>query len=206
MNRFLGPESKFYEAISLLADLVILNVLLIVSSFPVFTGGMALRTAHEVMGQMVRDEGSHRALTYLRGLTVRPGVNTAWWLLCLAAGALGAYELWVMGRAGLADAAVLVLRAAITSGLLVLGLITVWFFHLDPQGPEGFRRRFIVSANRAIAQLPRTALALLPWLVLAFFPLFVPSQLGAYIFFVATIGPALAVYLSELALQWETGT
>lgn len=79
MNRFLGPESKFYEVLSLFADLVIVNVLLVVSSFPIFTAGMSLRTAHDVIGDMVREEGTSRGRTFLRRLLVRPGINSAWW-------------------------------------------------------------------------------------------------------------------------------
>src|SRR5690625_7528634 len=92
MNRILGPESKFYAALSLFADLVIVNVLLVITCFPVFTGGMSLRTAHAVTGQMVREEGSRRGSAFVRGLLTRPGVNTAWWLISLAVAALRSEE------------------------------------------------------------------------------------------------------------------
>ena len=193
MNRFLGPESKFYEVLSLFADLVIVNVLLVVSSFPIFTAGMSLRTAHDVIGDMVREEGTSRGRTFLRRLLVRPGINSAWWLIVLAVGALAAYEL---GTAGL------VLRAGLLSGLIVLAGITVWFFHLDPQLADApFAHRLAAAATSAVRFLPRTLLALVPWALLLGFPFFVPSAWGGWLFFVVAVGPALAIYLGELALQ-----
>lgn len=202
MNRFLGPESKFYEVLSLFADLVIVNVLLVVSSFPVFTAGMSLRTAHDVIGDMVREEGTSRGRAFLRRLLVRPGINSAWWLIALAVGALAAYEFAIIARAELGTAG-LVLRAGLLSGLIVLAGITVWFFHLDTQLADApFAHRLAAAATSAVRFLPRTLLALVPWVLLLGFPFFVPSAWGGWLFFVVAVGPALAIYLGELALQW----
>ena len=200
MNRMLGPESKFYAALSLFADLVIVNVLLVITCFPVFTGGMSLRTAHAVTGQMVREEGSRRGSAFVRGLLTRPGVNTAWWLICLAVAALAAYEFAIIAKAGFGTMGV-VLRAALISGLLVMGCISVWFFHLDRPGLS-FRQRSTAAITKAVAHLPRTLLAVCPAALLVLFPFFFPAQWGGYVFFLAVLGPALAVYLAELALQW----
>lgn len=200
MNRMLGPESKFYAALSLFADLVIVNVLLVITCFPVFTGGMSLRTAHAVTGQMVREEGSRRGSAFVRGLLTRPGVNTAWWLICLAVGALAAYEFAIIAKAELGTMGV-VLRAALLSGLIVIGCISVWFFHLDAPGVS-FSQRCTTAIMKAVAHLPRTLLAVCPWALLVLYPLFFPAQWGGYLFFLVVLGPALAVYLAELALQW----
>lgn len=200
MNRMLGPESKFYAALSLFADLVIVNVLLVITCFPVFTGGMSLRTAHAVTGQMVREEGSRRGSAFVRGLLTRPGVNTAWWLICLAVGALAAYEFAIIAKAELWTMGV-VLRAALVSGLIVISCISVWFFHLDAPGLR-FSQRCTTAMMKAVAHLPRTLLAVCPWALLVLYPLFFPAQWGGYLFFLVVLGPALAVYLAELALQW----
>ena len=200
MNRMLGPESKFYAALSLFADLVIVNVLLVITCFPVFTGGMSLRTAHAVTGQMVREEGSRRGSAFVRGLLTRPGVNTAWWLICLTVAALAAYEFAIIAKADLGSMG-LVLRAALISGLIVLGCVSVWFFHLDAPG-LGFRQRSTQAIMKAVGHLPRTLLAVLPGIMLVLYPIFFPAQWGGYLFFLAVLGPALAVYLAELVLQW----
>ena len=55
---------------------------------------------------------------------------------------------------------------------------------------------------KAVGHLPRTLLAILPGIVLVLYPVFFPAQWGGYLFFLAVLGPALAVYLAELVLQW----
>ncbi|MGV0361003.1 ABC transport system MusEFGK2I component MusI [Corynebacterium minutissimum] len=200
MNRFLGPESKFYAVLSLFADLVIVNVLVVITCFPVVTGGMSLRTAHEVTGHMVREEGSRRGSAFIRNLLTRPWTNTAWWLICLAAVGLAAYEFAIIARADLGHMGI-VLRAALISGLIVLSCISVWFFHLDAPS-SGFRRRCAAAITHAVAHLPRTLLAIAPGVLMVLFPFFFPEQWGSYVFFLAVFGPALAIYLAELALQW----
>lgn len=200
MNRFLGPESKFYAVLSLFADLVIVNVLLVITCFPVVTGGMSLRTAHEVLGEMVREEGSRRGSVFVRRILTRPAPNTAWWLLCLLLVGLAAYEFAVIAQADMGSMG-LVLRAALISGLIVLGCVSVWFFHLDSAGLS-FTQRCAQAMTRAVAHLPRTVLAILPAALMILFPFFAPGQWGSYLFFLTAVGPALAIYLAELALQW----
>ena len=200
MNRFLGPESKFYAVLSLFADLVIVNVVLVITCFPVVTGGMSLRTAHEVIGEMVREEGSRRGSAFVRRILTRPAPNTTWWLLCLLLVGLAAYEFAVIAQADLGSMG-LVLRAALISGLIVLGCVSVWFFHLDRPGLS-FTQRCAQAMTRAVTHLPRTVLAILPAALMILFPLFAPGQWGSYLFFLAVVGPALAIYLAELALQW----
>ncbi len=161
---------------------------------------MSLRTAHAVTGQMVREEGSRRGSAFVRGLLTRPGVNTAWWLISLAVAALAAYEFAIIAKADLGSMG-LILRAALISGLIVLGSVSVWFFHLDAPG-LGFRQRITQAMMKAVGHLPRTLLAILPGIVLVLYPVFFPAQWGGYLFFLAVLGPALAVYLAELVLQW----
>ena len=53
-----NPESRFMSAFTLLADIVILNMLIVCSSLPIVTGGAALRAANVVVGDMLQGIGS----------------------------------------------------------------------------------------------------------------------------------------------------
>lgn len=214
MARFLSPDSKFYSALSLAADLVIINVLFVVSCFPVFTVGLSARTAHQVIGQMVREEGSRPARTFIRNLMSRPVPAFAWGIIALTLVALGLYELVVFNRAGLSTGLRIALTASLLSGLLLFTGITQWFFHLEgraaevhaaaPQAPEvTFSQRFTQSVQSCFGRIGQTAMAVLPWVALVGLPLVAPSGLGMVVFFYLVIGPALAIYLSELALHWH---
>ena len=78
-----NPESRFMSAFTLLADIVILNMLIVCSSLPIVTGGAALRAANVVVGDMLQGIGSRYGLQYLREFRNQARPATLWWLCLL---------------------------------------------------------------------------------------------------------------------------
>nr|WP_162933281.1 DUF624 domain-containing protein [Corynebacterium lactis] len=99
MDRFFSTDTKFYAAWSLLADLVIINLLMVIASFPVVTAGAATRAGAVVVREMVREEGSRPARTFLRALLRNWLSPSLWWLVTLVLGSGIAYEFYVISRA-----------------------------------------------------------------------------------------------------------
>ena len=60
------------SAFTLMADIVIVNMLFVLSSLPIVTGGMAIRAANVVTGYMVEGRGSRYGLHYLCLLYTSP--------------------------------------------------------------------------------------------------------------------------------------
>ena len=119
MDRFFSTDTKFYAAWSLLADLVIINLLMIVASIPIVTAGAATRAGVVVARDMVREEGSRPVRRFLRTLLDNWRTPTLWWLFTLVlAGAIG-YEFYVISRADLGTVG-LIFAAGVTSGALIL--------------------------------------------------------------------------------------
>ena len=87
-----NPDSRFMSAFTLMADIVILNMLMILSSLPIVTGGAALRAANVVVGDMIQGLGSRYALQYLREFRRQARPATLWWLVLLVAAAVLVYE------------------------------------------------------------------------------------------------------------------
>ena len=56
---------------SLFADLVVVNMLMVLSALPVLTAGAALRAGNVVIGQMVRGVGSGYGVRFVRELPRR---------------------------------------------------------------------------------------------------------------------------------------
>ena len=59
MPGLFSTEGKFYGALSLAADLVIVNVMMLVAMLPVVTGGAALRAATVVITQLLAPQFAH---------------------------------------------------------------------------------------------------------------------------------------------------
>ncbi|MDO5029738.1 MAG: DUF624 domain-containing protein [Corynebacterium sp.] len=202
MDKFFSTDTKFYAAWSLLADLVIINILMIATSFPVLTGGIATRTGAVVTRNMVRDEGSNATRTYFQSLTRNWRTPTIWWLLLLLLTCGISYELYVISRADLGTTG-MIFNAGVISGALILLGITAWFFPLcaldDDHMPLG--RTLATAAGLAIRHLPRTALAVLAMAIVPLAIFFFPTHLWAIVTYWALIGRAMSWYLVQLAVE-----
>lgn len=202
-----NPDSRFMSAFTLLADVVILNMLIVCSSLPIVTGGAALRAANVVVGDMIQGIGSRYGLQYLREFRNQARPATAWWLVLLVAAAVLVYQQWVLFQAGIDGAALFALQALALSGAMILAGISVWFFALESlptdAHPSGLRARLTRAVVLAFKHLMHTlgALAVL-WLAISlvrFLPLV--WAVPAVFFFV----PALCVYVIRLVLAAPLG-
>lgn len=202
MDRFFSTDTKFYAAWSLLADLVIVNLLMVIASFPVVTAGAAARAGAVVSRDMVREEGSRPARTFLRALLRNWLAPTLWWLITLVLGGGIAYEFYVISRADL-GATGLIFAAGVTSGALVLLGITAWFVPLCAlhDEPSALGHTLAQAATLAVKHLPRTALAVLALLLAPLAVYFFPTHLMAIATYWVLIGNALAWYLVTLAVS-----
>lgn len=210
--QFFHPDSKFMAAFTLLADLVILNMLLVVTSLPVITGGAAWRAANVVVGEMVQGRGSRYALQFIRQLTVRWKTVSLYWVLLLVACGLLLYQQFVVFQAGVTGFALTSIQALALAGAFIITGISVWFFALASlltQRGAGFGDELAFRALAANAIqlvfrfLGRTTVAVAilvgaVWLVVT---LPVALSVPLVFFFV----PAVALYLVRLVLAGPLG-
>ena len=66
MFSFLSPDSKFMQAVSRITDLVLLNVLFLLTCLPVFTVGAAVSSLYCVCFQLLRNREGGIFKSYLR--------------------------------------------------------------------------------------------------------------------------------------------
>lgn len=205
------------SAFTLMADIVIVNMLFVLSSLPIVTGGMAIRAANVVTGYMVEGRGSRYGLHYLRefryGGGKFGGASTQWWGILVALGLGVTYQQWVIFQAGV-DGPLLNLAQGLTlSGILIITGISVWFFALQAQldlqaTPDGQQKAPLgETLGRSVIltfqQLPRTLGALLCIGAAASLPLWtsVAVWIPAYFFAV----PALTLFLVQLLVAAPLG-
>ena len=204
MSRFFSTDSKFYAAMSLATDLVIINLLLLATSLPFVTVGASLRAATVVIRQLLNDEGSTPVRTYLREFRIHWRAPTLWWLISAGLWGLAIYEFYVFNMAagaGLGGASRVALYASVMSGLGIITAISVWFYPLA-RG-EGFMPTLKTAVLEMFSAPLRTAaatvIALSPWLAL----MLGSTQPGMLITFYGIIGWAFTQYLVMLVLDVE---
>ena len=199
-------------AFNLFADIVIVNMLLVVTSLPVVTGGAALRSANVVIGDMVQGKGSRYGLAFIRQLTVEWKASTLYWLGLVAACLLLVYQQFVVFQAGISGVALTVIQGLALAGAFIIAGISVWFFALASL-QQGETKED--NAGRAMTRISATAVqwtfrylgytvaavAVLVAAVIAVVKLPVAVSIPLVFFLL----PAVAIYLIRLILALPLG-
>ena len=164
-DKVFSPDSRFYAALSLAADLVIVNVAMVIAALPVITGGAAVRAGGFVIRQLAREEGSKSLRTFAQEFRRDLGKSTGMWLAVVSVTVLSLYERWVFGNVALPPTLIFLFTAGIVSGLIIVYGVATWFY------PDCDLRYAVVAA---FAHAPRTIAAVfllaLPLFVIVFSP------------------------------------
>lgn len=200
MSRF-GPESNFYQALSLAADLVVLNVLVVFTSIPIVTVGASLRSANYVISELLEDRGANPVATYFAAFKEHWKASTIWGLIATGLLALGAIELIIVPQLALGTAVEVGLQVALMSGLALICAISAWFFYLEALAPLPFKERLTGAVTSAIAFIIPTLVGVvlfaLPFVVVANQFVGWPIVVFAYL----ALGFALSTYIFQLAAR-----
>lgn len=190
MFSFLSPDSRFMQAVSRFADMVVLNLLFLLTSLPVFTIGAANTAMYTLTFRMLRGREEPIVKSYFRAFRANFRQSTVLWLLFLVAAVPGAVY---FDRAYTAEGMLHWLSLPFLSILLLSVFLGVWAFPWASQfsnsTPEILSNALLLS----VRNLPRTAaLAALQLFPLGLF-------LFAYDFFLKISFLWLALYFSAAA-------
>ena len=166
MNLF-SPDSKIMRALSRVGDLMILNLLFLLSCVPIFTVGAAVTALYAVCFRFdTKDEG-YVLRGYFRAFRANFKQATILWLILLFCGAAAAFDAWLFLSFASALHYMSILFIAL---LLMVLLMTSMVFPLLSQFQNGNRNTLKNAMLLSLGYLPRSvlmvALALFPFALL----------------------------------------
>lgn len=193
------------SAVTLMADIVILNMFLVVACLPVVTVGAAVRAASVVVRDMVGGYGSRYHMQFLRELVTRWKPVTLYWLLLVVALFALWYQVLLVGHFAPGRFALTLYMALLAAGVFIIAGISVWFFGLASGrwAGEGFRALFARAVTSTFYYLPRTigAVGILGVTVGTVVALPIGWAVPLTLFLI----PALALYLIRLVIAGALG-
>ena len=208
----LPSDSRFYQALGMAIDLVVLNLAMVVTGLPVVTGGAALVAGLLVCLRMVRGDAVRPIRDFLAAFGRAFLPATLVWLAGLGLAGLLAWD-WVVAGRLVSPVAAAVTRGLVLLGGLLLGLAGVWFWPLlarralqdEPIGVAEVVPLLQTALLAGLKHLPRSLAALLVVLVPPLLGL-VSAEIGArMLLWFALIGCGLAAYLVVLLLHVPLG-
>lgn len=165
-ERFRQLSAQFKNTLNLAGDIIILNLLVFICCIPIVTIGAALSAGYAGLFRTLQKKETGLLFSrYFADFRAAFRQATAGWLLQLVAFFLLAGDIWfAVVYSEPNNVFFLVFALVIGVGLM---LASLWFFPLTARFQNPFSTQLKNAFLLAFAQLPRTILALLIW-VLAF--------------------------------------
>lgn len=120
MERLTSPDSRFFRFMSKVGDLILLNLLWIITSLPIVTIGASTTALYAVMFRVAKNEEGYLARSFLHELKKNFRQSTVIWLV-LGAIALVVYmDLWIMAQISG--------KVSVLTGQMISVLVTLLLF------------------------------------------------------------------------------
>lgn len=193
-------DSRFYHVLSVVATLMVLNVLTVLCSLPIVTAGASVSALYAVMEASLEDRGGSAIKEYFRNWKKHFKRATLFWAALLAVLLVAAGDLLLVSRGLVAGNAFFLLCFADLVMIVSVMTASVLFPFL-PVFKAGFGQTVRIALVYALKDLPKTVLVtalnifpfVLAYLYTEFFLRFLPFWL--------LIGFAVIAYCSTRILH-----
>lgn len=154
MSNFFNMDNGFFRALGRLADLMILNLLFIVCSLPIFTIGASTTAMYYVTLKMAENEEGYIARGFWKSFKQNFRQATIIWLILLFIGIVLLLDLFILNNSTgqMAD----VLRIIIIATFIFYLILTMYVFPTLARFYNSIRQTMKNAFIMAVANLPRT--------------------------------------------------
>lgn len=156
MGRFFDMDSPIMRVLNRVADLMILNLLMIVCCIPIITVGAAYTAMHYVILKMIRGEEGYLVRGFFKSFKENFKQATLIWLLMLLVIVVYVGDAVIFSFSGITFPKAMVI-AVIAVGV-ILFLISMYVFPLLARFENSIRNTIKNAALIAVGNLPKTIL------------------------------------------------
>ena len=205
MSKLFDIDSPVMRFLGRMADMIILNLLVMLCCIPIITAGAAFTAMHYVLLKMVRDEEGYLIRGFFKSFGQNFKQATLIWLLMLVVVIIFAGDWFIFGYSGVAFPKALIV-GVIAVGVIV-SMVAMYVFPLLARFDNTIRHTIHNAALLAIANLPRTILMLilyaLPFVIGWFSPY---SHIFIFMFGISVPAYASARLYSSIFKKYEPET
>lgn len=188
MGKLFDLDSPIMRFLSRMADMIILNILMMICCIPIITVGAAFTAMHYVLLKMVRDEEGYLIRGFFKSFVQNFKQATLIWLFMLVVLAVFAGD-WMIFRASADTFPQAFVIGVAAVGFIVL-MVAVYVFPLLARFDNSIKNTVCNAALLAIGNLPKTLLMIVIYAI----P-FVAAYFSAYSYmFIFMFGISLPAY------------
>lgn len=129
MRRLFDYDSDIMRFLGKMADLMILNIVIMICCIPVFTIGAALTAAHYTCLRMHRNTEGRILQNFFQAFRENFKQSTVIWLIIMGVAGFSAFDIFIMGQ--ITSSVARVVQVLVMVGVALLMFIFVWVFPLQ---------------------------------------------------------------------------
>ena len=156
MGRIFDMESPIMRTLSRVADLMILNLLMIACCIPVITIGASYTAMHYVVLKMIRGEDGYLVRGFFKSFKANFKQATLIWLMMLVVIVVYIGDAMIFSFSGISFPKPLVIAVAAVG--VIIFLISMYIFPLLARFENSIRNTIKNAALMAVGNLPKTIL------------------------------------------------
>lgn len=194
-----SPDSKFMQVVGRLTDLIVLNLLFILTCLPVFTIGASITALYSLCFRLMREEYRGVVRTYFQDFRRNFKQATLLWLLLLAAVVPAlSYCSLLLKMGGIARYGSILFLIITLIGLMAGSFVFPWISQFENTTVQSLKNALILS----VSHLPRTMCILVINLLPVILLLVSPSLFLQISFLWVALYFAAAAYMNT-GLLWH---
>jgi len=197
MDNLFRYDNKFFEVLGKITDIVILNLLCIISCLPIVTIGASITAAYSVAIKMIKDEETYIVKEFIRSFKENFKTSTIVWTIMLIIGGVLLFDFY-MSRLVLNELISKVLQFIFTMISIIYTFTLAYVFPIISKFENTTKNTMINSALISIQNLPYTVIIVIlnlsPLLLINLFS----SYWGHIIFLYTIIGFGIIICINSI--------
>jgi len=193
---FFDPEGPFAAVVNRIGSLIVLNLLWLVCSLPVFTLGASTTALYTVLLHILSGDESHVARQFFKAFRENFRRATGIWMILLGAIALFSFDLYYAGRLNS-----FWWRLLAVFGLQIVGMEMTFVFPLLARYENNWRAHMRNAAVLAVTHLPKMLLIWMIWAIPVAASLWIEEVFYALLGVWVLIGYAGLSYVTALFIK-----
>ena len=197
MDNLFEYDNKFFEVLGKITDIIILNLLCIVSCMPIITIGASITATYFVALQMVRNEETYIIREFIKGFKENFIFSTKVWSIILIIGLVLSFDFYI-SRLILNEYMRITLQFILTIVSIIFIFLLTYVFPIISKFENTIKNTMINSILISIQHLPKTIFMVFINLSPIILTLTLSNYWGQILFFYTVMGFASITYINSM--------
>lgn len=200
MNNIFSYDSKFFEKLGEVSNIIIFNFIFIISCIPVITIGASITSLYYVAMKMVKNKDIYIVKEFIKAFKENFKISTIVWCIMILIGGILVFDLYLstlVSNKLISN----ILRLIFTMISIVYIFIITYIFPIISKFDNSIKNTIINSILISIQNLPYTMIIIM----LNLSPLFLINVFSSYwgniIFYYTVIGFGFIIYINSILFE-----